>query len=42
MDEEQLKQQLIHPYYAINFDPDFAAEHIPIWSGTRFVACRGL
>jgi hypothetical protein len=37
MDEDQLKQQLINPYYAINFDPDFAIEHAPIVSESQWV-----
>ncbi len=37
MDEDQLKQQLINPYYAINFDPDFATEHTPIVSTSQWV-----
>jgi hypothetical protein len=37
MDEHQLKQQLINPYYTINFDPDFATEHAPIVSEAQWV-----
>jgi hypothetical protein len=37
MDEDQLKQQLINPYYAINFDPDFTTEHAPIVSEAQWV-----
>jgi hypothetical protein len=37
MDEDQLKQQLINPYYATNFDPDFATEHAPILSESQWV-----
>jgi hypothetical protein len=37
MDEDQLKQQLINPYYAINFDPDFAIGHAPIVSESQWV-----
>jgi hypothetical protein len=37
MDEDQLKQQLINPYYAINFDPDFATEHTPIVSEAQWI-----
>jgi hypothetical protein len=37
MDEDQLKQQLINPYYAINFDPDFATAHAPIVSEAQWV-----
>jgi hypothetical protein len=37
MDEDQLKQQLINPYYAINFDPDFVTEHAPIVSEAQWV-----
>lgn len=40
MDEDQLKQQLINPYYAINFDPDFAIEHAPIVSETQWVSAN--
>jgi hypothetical protein len=37
MDEDQLKQQLINPYYAINFNPDFSTEHAPIVSESQWV-----
>ncbi len=37
MDEDQLKQQLINPYYAINFDPDFSIEHALIVSEVQWV-----
>jgi hypothetical protein len=40
MDEDQLKQQLINPYYAINFDPDFAIEHAPIVSESQWVSAN--
>jgi hypothetical protein len=37
MDEEQLKQQLINPYYAINFAPHFATKHAAIVSESQWV-----
>jgi hypothetical protein len=40
MDDDQLKQQLINPYYAINFDPAFATEHAPIVSETQWVSAN--
>jgi hypothetical protein len=40
MDDDQLKQQLINPYYAINFDPDFATEHVPIVSESQWVSAN--
>jgi hypothetical protein len=40
MDEDQLKQQLINPYYTINFDPDFATEHAPIVAEAQWVTAN--
>jgi hypothetical protein len=40
MDEKQLKQQLINPYYAINFDPDFTTKHAPIVSESQWVSAN--
>jgi hypothetical protein len=40
MDEDQVKQQLINPYYAINFDPDFPLGHASTVSETQWVTAN--
>jgi hypothetical protein len=37
MDENDVKDMLINPFYAINFSPDLAAKHEPLVSEPQWI-----
>jgi hypothetical protein len=40
MDENDVKNALINPFYAINLDPDVAAEHVPLVAEAQWIAAN--